>query len=104
MAQPRNIAIGDFLTPAETVEVVRLFRKLPTERFAKVLCWTVIGPNLARVEAALGQQCEPMYLSYKVQAVLTRASERRRWMPINLFTITIGAWLPIGIAVVQFFK
>jgi hypothetical protein len=60
----KKVTLLDFLTPAEIEEA----RKMKS---ASEIKRKIIDPNLRRINAALGQQNDPMYLAYMVEYVLT---------------------------------
>jgi hypothetical protein len=60
----KKVTLLDFLTPAE----IEHARKLKS---ASEIKRKIIDPNLRRINAALGQQNDPMYLAYMVEYVLT---------------------------------
>lgn len=60
----KKVALLDFLTPAEIEQA----RKLKS---ASEIKRKIVDPNLRRINAALGQQNDPMYLAYMIEYVLT---------------------------------
>jgi hypothetical protein len=60
----KKVTLLDFLTPAEIEEA----RKLKS---ASEIKRRIIDPNLRRINAALGQQNDAMYLAYMVEYALS---------------------------------
>lgn len=60
----KKVTLLDFLTPAEIEEA----RKLKS---ASEIKRKIIDPNLRRINAALGQQNDAMYLAYMVEYALS---------------------------------
>jgi hypothetical protein len=67
----KTITITDFLTDAEIQQAQKRYRAMAgTGRFAATFAADVIRPNLPRINAALGQENDAMYLAYAVEYVL----------------------------------
>ena len=78
MTELKHVAIGDFLTPDEIRRALGLWDTLQdTTRFAATLARDIITPNLPRIDAALGQANDAMYLAYAVEAVFAEAARAR---------------------------
>jgi hypothetical protein len=60
----KKVAIGDFLTEAQIKRACELKK-------AKDICDEIIRPNIALINAKLGQENDPMYLSYMVEYVVS---------------------------------
>lgn len=60
----KQVSIGEFLTDAQIKRASEL-------KVAKEICEEIIRPNLACINAKLGQENDPMYLSYMVEYVLS---------------------------------
>jgi hypothetical protein len=56
----KQAAIADFLTEAEIRKAIKL-------KTAKPICEQIIKPNLERINKALGQENDAMYLAYAVE-------------------------------------
>lgn len=74
----REITIADFLTPGEIAQAARAWKKWKEGQgsFAEWLASTMIRPNMDRINKALGQENDPMYLAYAVEYVLSQSPER----------------------------
>jgi len=67
----KNIARLDFLTPEEIERVQTLWRELKdTGRFAAEVEREIIAPNLARINAALGEEHDATSVAYAVEDAL----------------------------------
>ena len=71
----KAITITEFLTEAEVKRAVELYKQVRTG-YARLLCEEVIRPNLARINATLGQENNPLYLAYAVEYVITQVVQR----------------------------
>jgi hypothetical protein len=65
----RQVRLQDFLTPDE----IRRAREVQT---AKRICDEIIKPQMHRINEALGQDNDPLYLAYSVEYVIGRAFNR----------------------------
>jgi hypothetical protein len=64
----KTITLQQFLTPGEIARARALWRELKdTDRFVPAVAREIIGPQLARINAALGQDNNPRYLAYAVE-------------------------------------
>jgi hypothetical protein len=64
----KHVSIADFLTPAEIEQAAALYQKLAGGgRFAATVDAEIIAPNMARINAALGQENDSRYLAYAVE-------------------------------------
>jgi hypothetical protein len=73
----KSVTLPQFLTPAQIAEAVRLYEiHGPTSSMAvtKIL-ERVIEPNMAAINAKLGQENNARYLAYAVLHALTQADE-----------------------------
>jgi hypothetical protein len=69
----KQITLDDFLTPEEIRKAWELFRRLKgTGRFAAAVDTAIVTPNLARINAALGQENDARYLAYAVEYVFSQ--------------------------------
>jgi hypothetical protein len=71
----KHVTLGDFLTEEQIAECVALFEAHDNSKgsFASVVCERVIAPNMAAINAKLGQENNAKYLAYAVEYVLTSA-------------------------------
>jgi hypothetical protein len=61
----KNVAITDFLTPAEIEHAAKI---VTTQAYPhKTLVSEIITPNMDRINKALGQENDPGYLAYAVE-------------------------------------
>lgn len=61
----KQVSIGDFLTDREINLAIRL-------KTARAICDEIIKPNIQRINRALGQENDPMYLAYAVEYAVTK--------------------------------
>lgn len=71
-----NVALTDFLTEAEIKKAVKLYKTAQPGTFAKLCAAQIIEPNMARINAALGQENNAQYLAYAVEFVMGQAVKR----------------------------
>lgn len=74
----KKATLNDFLTRDEIAEALKIYRD-PRRRlsFATVCCERIIEPNIERINKALGQVNDPMYLAYMVEYAIIEAGERK---------------------------
>jgi hypothetical protein len=60
----KRIAITDFLTERE-------IRRAQELKDARRICEEIIKPSIGRINRALGQENDPMYLAYMVEYVIS---------------------------------
>lgn len=65
MEQQRTMVLTDFLTSAEIKRAMKLKR-------AQDINAEIITPNIERINKAIGQENEPMYLAYAVEYVVSK--------------------------------
>jgi hypothetical protein len=71
-----HASITDFLTPEEIERAQALWQELKdTGRFAATVARDIIEPNMARINAALGQENDARYLAYAVEYVFGQADQ-----------------------------
>lgn len=76
MTRPTKTAtLPEFLTEEQIAEADRLFEALGHRAVAEI-CARVIEPNLAAINAKLGQENDPRYLAYAVVHVLSQVQGR----------------------------
>lgn len=76
--EPKMIAITDFLTPAELVQARQMMKPhltgTYTKSYAQRVREVIIEPNIERINKALGQENDAMYLAFVVEYVMTKTS------------------------------
>lgn len=73
MTNNRTVTLPDFLTQTEIDKAAEMW-KANNVGYAKRVCQELIAPNMQRINAALGQENDPMYLAYAVEFVIGQAS------------------------------
>lgn len=69
----KSITIDQILTAKEIAQAQRLYRTLGgTRHFARAVKEKLIEPNMERINKALGQENDPMYLAYCIEHVLNQ--------------------------------
>ena len=63
----KTVTLGDFLTASELKLITRL-------KNAKAICDQVIQPNIERINKAIGQENDPMYLSYMCEYAVSQGA------------------------------
>lgn len=72
-----QISIGQILTDSEVEKAVEIYKSESTHGFAKKVADQIIRrPQLARINATLGQQNDPMYLAYCLEYAIIVAITR----------------------------
>ena len=77
----KTITLPEFLTEDEIQTVLDLWKGWSRyshpigKSYAKTVCEEVIRPNLERINKALGQENDPMYLAYAVEFVMRNAGK-----------------------------
>lgn len=69
----KSVTLDQFLTPEEIMLAAQMWRGPFTNdsrSFAQKVCDEIIKPNMERIDKALGQENDPMYLAYCVEYVL----------------------------------
>jgi hypothetical protein len=75
----KQITITDFLTDAEIERAIALFHARDGRgMFASTLKAEIIAPNIERINKALGQENDPLYLAYMVEFVLSKTIHNHR--------------------------
>jgi hypothetical protein len=73
----KTVTLASFLTPAELQWVCSRYVCLRgTGTFAAIIDRDLLTPNLARIDAALGQPNDARFLAYLIESVLADATER----------------------------
>jgi hypothetical protein len=70
----KTLALPQFLTRSQIYEASNLF-KTYGDRAVEQIQAQVIEPNMATINAKLGQENDPKYLAYAVVYVLSQARE-----------------------------
>lgn len=69
----KHISIGEFLTEDEIAHVKAVWERAEdTSQFVAIVQREVIEPNMARINATLGQENDARYLAYAVAAVFAQ--------------------------------
>jgi hypothetical protein len=73
----KNVKISDFLTEEEIESCVQIARtiKPSSAEFVDWVADKITGPNIERINKALGQENDARYFAYAVAYVLGRAQE-----------------------------
>lgn len=66
----KQATLKDFLTDREIRRAIEL-------RNARAICEEIIKPSIARINRALGQENDPMYLAYAVEYAIQTMLERK---------------------------
>jgi hypothetical protein len=72
------MTLPQFLTEAQIAEAVQLYKTYGTPNAVAQIKTRVIDPNIAVINAKLGQENDPSYLAYAVLYVLTQADEEQQ--------------------------
>lgn len=73
----KTVTINQFLLPEEIERAVELYRQLADQGcFATTFADVVIAPNIERINKALGQDNDPVFLAYAVEYVLGRCVQQ----------------------------
>lgn len=70
----KSITLPGFLTKAQIAEAVRLYKAHGMDATAKIRA-QVIEPNMATINAKLGQENDASYLAYAVVYVLSQIGQ-----------------------------
>jgi hypothetical protein len=83
MTEQRKVNITEFLSEAEIERCVALYRQLHgSGTFAAAVSKEITKPNLARINAALGQENDPDFLAYAIEYVIMQATLRSAHPPL----------------------
>ena len=72
----REVSVREFLTDDEIRQALILYATMKAQNhsgFAKRFSEQVIAPNIKRINAALGQENDPLYLAYAIESALEEA-------------------------------
>jgi hypothetical protein len=72
----KTVTLPQFLTEAQITEVLRLYA-FHGDDAVEAIQTQVIEPNMATIDAKLGQENDPRYLAYVVVHVLATAAAAR---------------------------
>jgi hypothetical protein len=81
-AEAKQVRITDFLTGEEIMLAAQMWRGRWLEdgkTYAQRVCDRIVLPNIERINRALGQENDPMYLAYMVEYVLGLALHSKRF-------------------------
>ena len=75
----KTVTLPEFLTDAEIRIATNLWKNRNTalaaisgKSYAQAICERIIRPNIDRINKALGQENDPMFLSYAVEYVMSQ--------------------------------
>lgn len=71
----KMVRVGDFLTKEEILAAIDLYKKAEPGTFAKSCEERIIKPNLTRINSSLGQENDPRYLAYTVEAAIMQGAK-----------------------------
>jgi hypothetical protein len=75
MTKVRTVTLSQFLTGAEIQRAVDMWNSgTRCSDYTHDVCEEIIRPNIDRINRALGQENDPMYLAYLVTYVVTSCS------------------------------
>ncbi len=74
----RRITIGDFLTPEEIKQAQELYNNTGIKTFAAACKAQIIEPNIKKINAKIGQECDPLFLAYAVEYAILMAEKHGR--------------------------
>ena len=72
----KTVTLRDFLTDREIIQAAQLWRK-PGGQTAQRVANEIIRPNIDRINKALGQENDVMYLAYVVEYAIGEALHRQ---------------------------
>lgn len=73
--EPKSITLTDILTPDQITLAAQLYKALGHWDSVTEIQAQLIEPNMAAINAKLGQENDPRYLAYAVVYVLSQAQE-----------------------------
>jgi hypothetical protein len=65
------VTLSDFLTAKEIDLAVRMWRESQHD-YARRVCAAITKPHIQRINKALGQGNDPMYLAYVIEYAMTK--------------------------------
>jgi hypothetical protein len=72
----RKISIAEFLKNDEVQRAAQLYKVAEPGTFARRCAAEIIEPQMARINATLGQENDALYLAYMVEYTLMKAGVR----------------------------
>ena len=69
----RHVRLTDFLTDKEIKQAVRMWNESQAD-YAKRVHDAITLPQINRINTALGQENDPMYLAYMLEYVMNQSS------------------------------
>ncbi len=76
MAERKTMTLLDFLTQSQIDSALALFKKFKnTGKFATECAKQIIEPNMAEINAKLGQENDAKYLAYACEHVFTQMGQ-----------------------------
>jgi len=72
--EPKQVTLSQFLTGTQIAEALAIWRRSMTP--AKEIAEKVMTPNMAAINLKLGQENDPLFLAYMVEAVFNQTVER----------------------------
>lgn len=76
MTATKSMTLPDFLTDAQIAQAVKLYEAHGMNAVGKIRT-EVIEPNMATINAKLGQETDARYLAYAVVHACSQAEEQR---------------------------
>jgi len=76
MTETKSIVLTDFLTDDQIEQVVKLYEAHGMDAVGKIRS-QVIEPNMAAINAKLGQENSASYLAYAAVYICSQAEEQR---------------------------
>lgn len=76
MTHPKSVTLPDFLTDEQIAQAVKLYEAHGMDAVGKIQA-QVIEPNMAAINAKLGQENSARYLAYAVVHACSQAEEQR---------------------------
>lgn len=70
----KTARISDFLTGDEISQAIKLYKESAPGTFATNCAERIISPNLTRINSSLGQENDPKYLAYAVEAAIMHSA------------------------------
>lgn len=74
----KTITIREILTEEEINRAIELYQHAASGTFARRCSKEIIQPSIERINAALGQANDPLYLAYAVEYALSMAKVERQ--------------------------
>jgi hypothetical protein len=74
----KQMSIDQFLTRAEIEQAWEMYRTNTSSSFASRVATYIITPNMERINAALGQENNAMYLAYCVEYTFNQIAKEQK--------------------------